>query len=185
MATVDIGGNTYEVYGDVAAAEDYMVARLGSEAWMCASANDRAKALVSATRMLERTSWQGDPTGVLGQVLAWPRTGLLDKEGDALDDQTVPQEVVDASFELALKLLEDAELQDQVSAESSNIKRLKAGSAEIEYFRQVEGTKLPTVVSQLVGCWTDSSTRTVGRAYGTDRCSSFDGTDWDRNDPYA
>lgn len=83
------------------------------------------------------------------QPLAFPRIGLTDLEGDAVDSATVPQVVKDAQYELAYLLSQDSTIEGSTGT-SENNKRLKAGSVEVERFSPTKGTRLPNVVHELL-----------------------------------
>jgi hypothetical protein len=51
---------------------------------------------------LSSLTWNGTKTHGRGQTGAWPRTGVTDCEGIAIAADEIPQEVIDAQFELAL-----------------------------------------------------------------------------------
>lgn len=70
----------------------------------------------------------GSPTGGLDQERAWPRTGV---PGIAVDQ--IPQRVINASYEAALIELGEPGALSVTGSAAERIKRLKAGSAEIEY----------------------------------------------------
>lgn len=184
MGTVTIGGTTYNIYGTSAAADAYLAARVvGSEAaaWEDLDADDRSKALVSGTRYLDRQNWNGQRT-VLAQDLEFPRTGLTDKDGNAVDDATVPLLMEEANYELALALNADATILDKGST-ASNTKSVKAGSASVSFFRATDGAKLPSVAFELVGLFLGGSdtSNTGPLATGTDGESAFGDIDqWGR-----
>jgi len=165
MALV-VGTNSYV---DVATASTYFQHAIHASAWRSASNNDKTSALVTATRMLDRQRWLGEkyqpaPT----QVLDWPRSGLVDEEGQPIDETTVPQFVLDATCELGLQLISNAAVQDQNST-GSNIKSLKAGSAEIEYFATgTSGTRFPTIVQELIGQYLEGALFSGPFASGSD-----------------
>jgi len=177
MGTVTIGAVTYDIYGTLAGATDYLAGRLNTTAWDAASSTNKSKALVTATRMLDRTTWQGEPTSS-GQALAWPRTGVY-CNGVAVDSATVPTNIIEGSYELANLMLANAEIEASTDA-GSNIKRVQAGTAEVEYFRPTSGTndvgRFPTVVQELVGCYmSGGGAAAIGVPYasGTTETSSF------------
>ena len=152
MALV-VGTNSYI---DVADANTYFADAIHAEVWEVATPDDKAKALVTATRYLDRQKWNGSkyqdaPT----QVLDWPRSGLTDAEGNEVDETAVPQEILDATCELALALLANPALQDQDST-GSNIKKMKAGSVELEFIRGTAGKRFPTIIDELIGLWLTS-----------------------------
>jgi hypothetical protein len=114
-------------YVSVEYAEDYFEFRLNSSAWDDASADDRCKALVSATRCIDRLNFAGlrtsdynrllpiefripiprdlDPSSLPAQNLEFPRNGAT----------TIAQDIMDATCEIALALLDgiDPELEMQ------------------------------------------------------------------------
>lgn len=46
--------------------------------------------------------WPGQPTGGIDQERSWPRKDAVDRYGNAIPDSTIPQRVIDASYEAAL-----------------------------------------------------------------------------------
>ena len=92
-----------------------------------------------------------------------------------------PRLFATAEFEEALILLDDATEQSS-SGSGSNVKRVKAGSAEVEFFTGTAGTleetRLPTVVNDLVGCFIETSGVT-GAAFGTTEVIDYDKDDFD------
>ncbi len=179
MGTVSISGNTFDIYGEKAAAVTYMTARLDAAAWTTASGANRDRALVSATRMLDRNNWIGQRT-VGAQALEFPRTDLVDKDGNAVSDATVPVLVEEANYELALAILKDASTQDKATT-GSNVKGVKAGSAAVQFFRPTSGTKLPTTVHEMIGLWLEGGDIGGNAVFGTGGVSTFDDIDqWGR-----
>lgn len=78
--------------------------------------------------------FSGTPTGGAAQERAWPRTGATDRWGNALDANTVPTRVVEASFEAAWA---EASSPGSLSASGSTAARVKRekveGAVEVEY----------------------------------------------------
>lgn len=76
----------------------------------------------------------GTPTGGAAQERAWPRTGATDRWGNALDPNTVPIRVIEASFEAAYL---EASSPGSLSASGSSASRVKRekvdGAVEVEY----------------------------------------------------
>lgn len=179
MGQVTISGTVFDVYGTEASAKAYLSGKLSTPAFDAADTNSRKKAQVSATRFIDRARWQGEKTDP-AQVLDFPRTGLVDCDtGEELDPDTVPLEIEHATYELMEMLLADPTLVDSTDS-GSNIKRVKAGSAEVENFRPTQGrsTRFPTVVHELVSCFLASSGEVFGPfASGTDAESQFDSGD--------
>ena len=153
MGQVSIDGNDYEIYGTQADATIYFGGAIHGTAWFAADDDTQAKALVTSTRMLDRQVWQGTKTAPSpGQTLDWPRTGVVDREGNPVDPNTVPEGIVFGSYELANILISNAAVQDTKDA-GSNISSVGAGSARVAFFRPTIGTlgRFPTIVQELVG----------------------------------
>lgn len=75
----------------------------------------------------------GYPTGGVEQERAWPRTGAEDRYGNAIGASTIPTRVINASYEAALLELTAPGSLAAVQSEAEKVKRLKAGSVELEY----------------------------------------------------
>lgn len=150
MALV-VGTNAYE---DAAAGDVYFTDRINGTNWLAQTTAKKEQALISATSWLDRQLWVGAQTQPKPtQPLDWPRTGVVDEEGNAVDSGSVPQFIIDATFELALALINDSTVQENPSATGDNVKRVKGGSAEIEFFfdpSTVSGTVFPKIVMELV-----------------------------------
>jgi hypothetical protein len=117
MATITIGGNDYGSFESVADATEYLGGDISrGAAWDALDPDTQGRALVSATRLLLRQSWCGTVP----------------------DIDTPPQVVADATAIMAADLATKPKLADG-SPTGSNIKRAKAGSAEVEYFRPTSG----------------------------------------------
>lgn len=187
MATVEIiviSGNNYDVYGTEADIKAYLAGRLGTDAYDDASSGDRKKAHVQATRWLDRLRWQSVPTDVATpQPLQFPRVGLSDCNGTAILDSVVPDEICWATAELVNIILGNNVASDSAST-AKNIKKVGAGSAQVEFFRTGDstgssGTALPTAAWDLVKCFAGAGDQTNSGSIssGTDACSQFDDCD--------
>lgn len=67
------------------------------------------------------------------QRLEWPRSGASDAGGWAIDANVVPHEVIEATCEAAIRELSDPGTLSPDLERGGAIKRLAAGSVEIEY----------------------------------------------------
>lgn len=171
MATVEIGENSYQTYADTDAADEYLEADFNASAWRGATDDEKARALVSATRVLDRVTWAGDKAES-DQALAWPRT---DTNIDGVEDDEVPTDIVNASIELANAILIGTDVANQTQAQ--NVKRQAAGSVSIEYFRAFDDpARFPLSVQELIQRFLGGSTAAIlpgAIATGTDKCSDF------------
>ena len=188
MPTISIGGVDYEVYADLAEANSYFATVVHGAPWAAASASTRNQALITATNVFERTPWQGAPTEPIDkdavpaantQPLAWPRSGLTDFDGVAVDETEIPWQVPDGAMEYALAVINDATVQSAVSS-GSNVQTSKLTqrvegavtvSTETGYFQPTlkSSTRFPTIIHELIGFWLSSTQApTVPLASGTD-----------------
>lgn len=170
MATITINSSDYETYADVATADEYLAGDFGATRWQAEADDDsKGRALVTATRILDRMCWLGDKA-VAAQLLAWPRTGTGLSD---IDDDEIPQDVIDASVVLA-KLIHAGSTVDSTPSTASNIKRQQAGSVSIEYFRPGESpTRLPIAVHEMIKRYFCGGGYAGVIASGVDGCSAF------------
>jgi hypothetical protein len=171
MTQVTIGTTTYDVYRDLAETDAYLAGSVNQPAWAALSDDEKTRAIVAATRLLDRQRWLGEKT-VADQPLAWPRTGI-----DGVDDATIPAQVLDAHSELTLALATGSSAETSVSTAFDGTRRLKAGSAEVEYFfnasQQLAGTRFPLAVQELIGQWLVGTGTGGAVAFGTGNRSRF------------
>jgi hypothetical protein len=94
-----------------------------------------------ARRLLDQQPYAGQRADD-NQILAWPRIGVT-----GVDSDTVPQAVLDAQCELALAML-----REDLTADDTNrgIKRMKAGSVELEYDGRAPEKRLPDAALALL-----------------------------------
>lgn len=109
------------------------------------------------------------------QQLCMPRTGLTDVDGQAVDPNLVPVPVVEAEFELAFEITQNAKLETSPGT-GSNVKLAKAGPAEVEFFRPTDGPRnqrFPVIVQELIAPFLGGSGPTLAITSGTDGASAF------------
>lgn len=102
----------------------------GSPSQLGEQAIVRATASIDAIYGTRFTGWR---TNGRDQNLAWPRSDAFDAEGISIDSDEIPQEVINATCEFAVRELAEAGSTNPDLARGGAIKRLKAGSVEIEY----------------------------------------------------
>lgn len=190
IATVTISTVDYSVYGLTADAvndaDEYFIGRLGAAVWTAADADLKKQALVTAFRMMNRRpTWSGTVT-VEGQDGAWPRDDASCGD-EAVTDGTIPDLIALGQFELALSLLESEAIQDAPGS-GSNIKRVGAGPASVEFFSPTVNTSsdllFPQVVNELISCYFAGSAGIAPIVTGTSEESSFDDEDYDLIEGY-
>lgn len=178
---VTIGADTFACYGTAAGLATYAN---GSALWYAthaaATADARGRALVEATRLLDRQRWQGSKVSD-GQALAWPRTGVT-VDGAAVSDADVPDAITAAAYELALAILAKPTVVAGTST-GSNVQSVGAGPTSVTFFSPTVGGRFPDRVQELIGGYLYGADATASiapgglYATGTDGCSQFDRAD--------
>jgi len=126
LITLEEGENCY---GNLADAESYFLTRYDADAWDDATTTQKKKALISATRIIDRLNFEGEKTDD-DQTLQFPRA----------DDVLVPAEIKIACYEIAFALLDgvDPELEarnlDLTATKYGNVSASFNGSQN-EYIR--------------------------------------------------
>ena len=101
--TATPGAANANSYISVATADDLANVYLGTLAWSSASADNKGRALIMATRYLDELEWIGSRASST-QALAWPRTDAVCGEW-TFTDAEIPQPIKQATFDLAEALL--------------------------------------------------------------------------------
>lgn len=162
-------------------ADDYLDSSVLYGDWNELGGDEQARALISAFRILDRANWAGAKTDP-DQPTSHPRSGLL-VDGVEVADDEVHQLVKSAQIEYAALIGSDASLASSVTGDASaGTKRLKAGSAEIEYFnnnpnaRIASSRRYPSTVHELIGAFLKGveGASLSGLVSGNDGCSSFE-----------
>lgn len=168
MATVTIGSNSYQTYRTLAQTSAYLEADASADAWRAAEADPQSRAIVTATRTLDRMPWRGSKTES-DQTKAWPRSGI-----DGVEDDETPQAILDAESELANFITNGTDVLNGTTEQ--NVKRQAAGSVSIEYFRSfTDPSRLPLAVQELLKPYLAGSSSADGAySFGTDSCSDFE-----------
>ncbi|MEN9060009.1 DnaT-like ssDNA-binding protein [Ponticoccus litoralis] len=105
----------------------------GNAGW---AGEDAAKeaAIRRASRYLSNSyRWQGYKLRARAQSLAWPRSGVVDDEGNGIPSEEVPDEVKQACAEIALRELEAPGAMTPDYTPSERIKAEKFGPVSFEY----------------------------------------------------
>ena len=152
-------------------------------AWLTLSDDDASRTLVSATRYLDQQPWQGKATGI-GEdgsptTLQWPRSGVV-VGGVAIDSTTIPTEITEATFELAVMIAASPGLVNKLD-QGSNVQAANAGGGTgVAFFaptsaRNGTATVLPPMIQRMVGKFLASATSSTseGSAGVGIACSSF------------
>jgi len=134
-------------YSTVSEADLYFEDRLDAAAWTSAGNDLKGQALITATRMLDNMRWVGVASSET-QKLAFPRTGeYFDPRlgiDVALDEDEVPERVVNATYEIAYHLLNNDGLLDETGSALS----IEVGRIKLDRVRKPSGT--PSFAKSLV-----------------------------------
>lgn len=97
---------------------------------------DEDAALVVGTAYIDntyRTRFPGQRKLFRNQALEWPRVGVVDMNGYPVTDNEIPVEIIRATCEAAIRELTSPGSLVPDLERGGAVKRLKAGSVEIEY----------------------------------------------------
>jgi len=130
MALIELAGNEYESYASIEAADIYLAADANLFAlWAAAPTDTKARALITSTRYLQTLGWcDGVPS---------------------IDD--VNPIVLQSTVLLSAKVAQTPGFIESLGS-GDNIRRVRAGSAEVEFFQATIAQALPTqILRQLSG----------------------------------
>lgn len=141
-------------YAGLAGMADYVATRVPNEAtataWDDLDDVKKSMYLVNATRSIDSyVEWIGDKYS-RDQRLAWPRVNAYD-DGFILDQITFPDEVVEATYEMALWMMINSG--EVYIDQSSSYDAIKVGPITIDFNQQALGAArqyFPDIVSALL-----------------------------------
>lgn len=99
-----VGATNANSYLTQAAADALADERLQVTNWTAASADEKARALISATRRIDQLQFEGSKV-TDAQALKWPRVDAFDDNEDEYSSTAIPDIVEQATFEVGLWLL--------------------------------------------------------------------------------
>lgn len=152
------GASNANSYLEVAEADAYYATRLFATIWTSATTPTKEAALIMATRVLNamlspyrqyvpasgsvaayyrtRPTWTGT-VATTTQALAWPRIGMYNRNGVAILQTVIPQELKEATAELAGQLIRaDRTLDNSVAVKG--ITGIKAGPVSLTFRNDVD-----------------------------------------------
>jgi len=144
-------------YVTVAEADDYLSIKSNAADWTALADGVVQNYLMWATRILDQRAVfpNSTPTEPDNQSLRWPRQYAYDREGDLIPDDVIPDQIKEATIEIAFNLFDQGI--DPSSGGSSGsaggaIKRIKAAVVEIEYTEGVSATTsaFPTGINDIL-----------------------------------
>ena len=135
-------------YANVADGDAYHAGHLYATAWTAASADQKAVALVMASRLIDAEYQFGGTRSVATQSLQWPREDCPDPDaGDMVAETMVPKAVVEAACELARELI----IADRTAAPAGEgLKYYNNAGVQTGYDKTDTRPILPAVVQALL-----------------------------------
>lgn len=166
-----VGGASANSYVSVSEADDFFAAHLEGSLWPTALQQKQA-ALVMATNRIDRESFGGQRTFQNVQRLNWPRTWIVDRDVrhdpsliDAYsgfyyrDPNTIPNELKQATFEMALYYIKQVAGENTVDDNDlETLSTYKIGPLSVGIQTGIKADRLPTKVKELLksigpNCW--------------------------------
>lgn len=149
MLIVTPGAADANSYCSMAQADAYHDGHVSREVWSDADAATKELALRQATRLLDaHVEWTGLAVSQT-QALGWPRYGAYSRNGYLLPSTSIPQDVVNATAELARVLLAGDRAADS-DVDTQGIRRIEAGPVSLEFREGVGPKPIPDAVFFLV-----------------------------------
>jgi hypothetical protein len=133
-------------YATVAEGDSFAEDHLYASPWVDATSDNKRKALIFATRLLdEQTAWRGYKATDT-QALQWPRSGAYDRGGYAIDSNELPGDVKKAAWLLAMALLGEDRTEDPIYGFSS----IGVGSIQLGIDKTNEAPIVPKSIALML-----------------------------------
>lgn len=125
--------------------------RLQATEWDDAVADDQARALIGATNLLDLHTFKGWKTTTT-QRLKWPRTDVVDEDGEEYDTDDIPRFLKQATFETALWLLnKNADSEDPTQGTGlEGFKRAQVGPLSVDVNELFRSGDLPDHIRAMI-----------------------------------
>ena len=138
-----IGAANANSYVSVAEGDTYHTERLHSATWTDADTTSKESAVIWATRILDNgMEWNGVKYQ-LDQGLRWPRSGAYDRDGDFFEVTELPNDLKDATAELARLLIASDRGADPGT---KGFEQIKVGSIVLD----IDKADLPDIIPNSV-----------------------------------
>lgn len=165
--TTDVGGVVSNSYLSEADATAYITVsvmdRTLRDYWAKALPDDRARALIKATQLLDiAIRWAGYKA-TAEQALQWPRADMYDASLYSISDTVIPSAVKAAQAETAVWLLSKAGVNPTSTDAQFDV--IKIGPITLDYAENKLGSSqeyLPSIVQSLIAAYGSINTPTSG-----------------------
>lgn len=142
-------------YCTLAEANTYHESHPYSSTWDAATDDEKNRALVTATRLLdEQYTWEGEAANDT-QALQWPREAVLDHlQLSYIDEAVIPSRLKDATAEFARQVLAGNRMADS-DVETQGISSFSAGSVSFSFREDVDASAYvtPVAVRNMIPTW--------------------------------
>lgn len=189
ISSISLGGATFRVFGSVSGADAYLAASvIHADAWDALATAAKQRAVISATRILNRVPWAGSRS-VPTQPLAFPRSGLT-VDGVDIADTVVPDQICEATYEIAALLAGGTTSIETSATTATGVKRVRervegAIDTETEWFSPGGsaagtggGTRFPEPIQSLIAPFLGGPGGGGSEVYGADSCSTIEGASY-------
>jgi hypothetical protein len=147
--TGDPAANSYAAVSD---ADAYHLNHPYSATWDAATTDQKTRALITATRLIdEQVEWNGVVHNS-AQALLWPRAGMYYQNEWYIPLTVIPQKLMDAVSEFARQILDDNRMaDDQLSTQG--ITGIQAGDVDITFTGYSRAKVIPDAVYYMLRPW--------------------------------
>lgn len=154
------GAADANTYATLINANSYISARLHVSVWEETSSDDKNKALLWATSLLDDLcDWLGIKAGTT-QALRWPRTSVWDIDGQSVTSTDIPQFLKDATSEFAFHLLdEDRTL--ETNRDMMGFESMEIGPLSMKIDKYTKKPVLPKSVQSIIRNFCSQSASTA------------------------
>jgi len=135
-------------YVTVEYADDYIETNIHSSTeWLALSDGTKERLLVRASKILDvRVAWEGERVDQ-DSGLRWPRSGVYDRDGFLIAEDSIPVALMDAVAEFASYLMGS----DWTAPSSNNgFKEIQVGPIEIKFDHEYRQIAIPDTVTMLL-----------------------------------
>jgi hypothetical protein len=147
------GGTSANSYCTVLEADTYNDNFSSGSAWAVAASDQKIRALLTATRLIdEHYDFDGMAT-TWTQALQWPRSGMLDVKGAPIPYTEIPQKLKDATAEYARQLLAGDRTADS-DVLTQGVSSFEAeGAIKVTFRDVIPSSVIPSAVTQMLSRW--------------------------------
>lgn len=139
------GANTYF---SLASATEYFSDR-GVTTWLEGAETDKSAALIKACHYMETLDWKGTKT-YSDNPLEWPRVGVPDRNGWAIDYNEIPRDIKWGQCEIAYRYFSGSDMLPDLERGGAVVREKVVDAIEVQYASWADGnTKFQYVTAVL------------------------------------